>query len=329
MLDEPNSKIIYYRLIALWVTVEAFLGGIIHAFKLPISGLVVGSGAIICLSMIAKFAHHKSALLQATIIVCIFKLMLSPHSPIAAYFAVLFQGVLAQIIFINNKHYKLKVMLLAILCLFESGIQRILVMTIIYGKDLWLAIDTFIQTICGNQEITRYSYFIIALYLIAHVLVGILVGIFIKNIPDKLNSYNLQPLQSKEESRLEINPKPEKNKNYFLELAILVSSIALFLAIKLEYIPFNKTWKSIATIISRAILIVSIWRTILSPIIHYFLTIWLKKETKKNQSTILLINNILPEIVAIVKDSWAFSKKQKTKSWTTFCMLTLKKTLTI
>jgi hypothetical protein len=87
------EKQVYYRLIALWVLCEAFLGGIIHGLKLPISGLVVGSGAIICICLIAYNVQVKGAIIKATIIVAIFKMMLSPHSPPTAYVAVFVPGV--------------------------------------------------------------------------------------------------------------------------------------------------------------------------------------------------------------------------------------------
>jgi hypothetical protein len=47
------DKLIYYRLIALWVLCEAMLGGIIHGFKIPVSGLIVGSFAVVCNCLIA------------------------------------------------------------------------------------------------------------------------------------------------------------------------------------------------------------------------------------------------------------------------------------
>jgi ABC-type thiamin/hydroxymethylpyrimidine transport system permease subunit len=84
---------VYYRLIALWVMVEAVLGGMIHGLKLPVSGLIVGSCAVLCICLIAYYVPARGAILKATVVVAIFKMMLSPQSPPAAYLAVFFQGV--------------------------------------------------------------------------------------------------------------------------------------------------------------------------------------------------------------------------------------------
>src|SRR5436190_3357420 len=95
----------YYRLIALWVVCEAMLGGIIHGLKLPVSGLIVGSAAVICISMISYYNPKRGSILKATIIVAIFKMMLSPQSPFPAYIAVFFQGLIAELIFMNRKSF--------------------------------------------------------------------------------------------------------------------------------------------------------------------------------------------------------------------------------
>ena len=130
------DKQIYYRLIALWVLCEAVLGGMMHAVKIPFTGIVVSSAAVICISLIAYYVPVKGAILKATIIVAIFKLMLSPHTPPTAYVAVFFQGLMGQILFFNLRFFRLSCILLAVLALVESPIQRIIVVTVLYGDNL-------------------------------------------------------------------------------------------------------------------------------------------------------------------------------------------------
>ena len=67
-----GSKLVYFRLIALWVICEAMLGGIIHGLKLPVSGLVVGSCAIVCICLIGRYVPEKGSIIKATVIVCDF-----------------------------------------------------------------------------------------------------------------------------------------------------------------------------------------------------------------------------------------------------------------
>ena len=136
-----NRAVIYHRLIALWSICEAFGGGLLHAFKIPFTGLFVNSLAVICITLIGYHYRKPGAIIKATMIVCIFKLMLSPHSPPTAYIAVLFQGFLGQLLFTRTTNFTAKAIILASLSLVESSIQRLLVLVIIYGTSFWQAIS--------------------------------------------------------------------------------------------------------------------------------------------------------------------------------------------
>ena len=64
-MNEPQNirgNVIYYRLIALWFLCEAIMGGIIHAAKIPVSGLIVGSCVVVCICLIAFYNPAKGAI---------------------------------------------------------------------------------------------------------------------------------------------------------------------------------------------------------------------------------------------------------------------------
>jgi hypothetical protein len=128
MIPKPNIAspgIIYFRLIGLWILCEAVLGGIIHGLRIPVSGLIVGSSAVVCICLIAWYNPLKGTILKATIIVAIFKMMLSPQAPPTAYVAVFFQGILGEAIFWKRRLYTVSCILFGALALIESGLQRI------------------------------------------------------------------------------------------------------------------------------------------------------------------------------------------------------------
>src|ERR1700741_1919680 len=164
------NRSIYYRLVALWGLCEAMLGGIIHGLKIPISGLVVGSCAILCICLIAFYVPVKGVIIKATIIVAIFKMMLSPQAPPPAYIAVFFQGLLGELLFWNKRYYAVSCMILAVLGLLESGLQRILVLTIVYGNDLWTVINNFINGLTKQKVPTNYSLLIGGGYVLLHLI---------------------------------------------------------------------------------------------------------------------------------------------------------------
>ena len=183
------NKQVYYRLIALWVLCEAMLGGIIHGFKIPVSGLVVGSCAIVCICLIAWYVPTKGAIIKATIIVAVFKMMLSPQAPPPAYIAVFFQGLLGELLFWNKRYFKLSCILLAVLGLLESGLQRILVLTIVYGNDLWKVINNFINGLTKQKVTTNYSLWIGVAYVALHFITGIVVGWWASLLPRQIEKW--------------------------------------------------------------------------------------------------------------------------------------------
>ncbi len=89
---EKDTQRIIQRLTALWALNEAFLGGILHGFRIPQTGLVVGGIAVICISAIAWHRQRPGEIIKATFVVLLIKGILSPHTPLNAYAAVLFQG---------------------------------------------------------------------------------------------------------------------------------------------------------------------------------------------------------------------------------------------
>ncbi len=73
------------RITAMWALSEAALGGILHAFKIPLTGLFVNGSAVIFIALIAYYAQKSGAILRATLIVLLVKGGVSPHTPINAY----------------------------------------------------------------------------------------------------------------------------------------------------------------------------------------------------------------------------------------------------
>ena len=140
---QRNSKIIS-RLTALWALSEAGLGGVLHALQSPFTGLFVGGFAIVLISLIAYFAEDKwDTIFRSLLVVLIIKLAVSPHSPPTSYLAVSFQALMAALIYSKLSLTQWSAMLLGVVTLVESAIQKLLVLTLIYGNSLWEAIDSF------------------------------------------------------------------------------------------------------------------------------------------------------------------------------------------
>jgi len=310
-----NSKIstqVYYSLIALWAIAEAFVGGVIHDAKLPVSGLIIGSCAVACLCLIGNYYNTKFSIIRATIIVCIFKFILSPQSPPTAYFAVMFQGLLAQLFFYNNKWFLLKCVLFSVLCLVESACQRIIILTILNGQNFWLAINIFIQKITHHAAVTNYSYVLIIFYIILHVLAGLAIGFYVGLLPPKITAFVPMKLKVDLETKkvLPINSK-EKKKNKYGKLLWFSFFLVLLLAIQHYFIAEKSLENIIIKIFIRVLFLMLIWMVLLKPLAESILRKWLQNQQSKYAIVVAEINNLLPIIMGFIKQSWQESGNKK------------------
>src|SRR5688572_17733998 len=308
-----NARLqVQYRLIAVWALAEGFMGGILHGLHLPVTGLVVGSISVCCLALLSRVSERRSDMLKATFLVLAVKAMLSPHSPPMAYFAVFSQGFLAAILFYFSRRYKLNCYLLAILTQLQSAIQHIIVVLVVFGLDIWQALDQYLNKITATLGLTGvpYAFLLAGIYVGLHLLTGIFTGWFAGKLPEWLRKRAVQPIETVglEPEKVEpvVKPKSAKKKIRFNVIFLLIWAFlaAVFLqsyfGIGPAVLPKAKAFQ----ILLRSALIVSIWYFVVSPFLMERFNNWLARRKGGLQNELLLIQNLLPEMQALLKKSW-------------------------
>lgn len=327
------DKQIYYRLIALWVLCEAVLGGMMHAVKLPFTGIVVSSGAVICICLIAYYVPVKGAILRATIIVAVFKMMLSPHTPPTAYIAVFFQGMMGQILFFNLRFFRLSCIFLAVFALVESALQRIIVLAILYGNNFWNAMNEYVRKLTGDNSVTNYSLVAATGYIIMHVFIGLIVGVFAGSIVWQSKSWSilheeyLIAVAPATDAAGKARPKRKKKITYFFVFIWIVLAV-LFLQswfhIGKAILPPN----ALLQILLRSVLIILTWYFLLSPLLSAFIKKWLANQQVRSGNEINEVILLLPATKYIFQKSWELSSSVKGwKRLSVFCKIVLVNTL--
>lgn len=310
------DKQIYYRLVALWVISEALVGGLIHGLKLPFSGLIVGSTAVLCICLIGYYAPAKWAILKATIIVAIFKMLLSPQTPPTAFIAVFFQGLTGQVLFYNHRHFKISCILLGIIALAESALQRIIVFTLIYGTNFWKAINEFIRKVTGEQNITNYSMIIAGGYVILHAIIGFAVGLgsaaIIKRSVQWKPAFLEYIIEGVDEPLPEVEEKRSRKKRLKIFFFIIwIALIGLFIQSRFQIgeplLPEN----IVIQILIRSVLILLTWYFLLKPLLIHWMQKWLTQQRTRLTADIGRIVSILPFTRYIFIKSWEMSGRQK------------------
>lgn len=316
-MNEPHNisgNVIYYRLIALWVLCEAMLGGIIHAAKIPVSGLIVGSCAVVCICLIAFYNPTKGTIIKATIIVAIFKMMLSPQAPPLAYLAVFFQGFLGELFFWNKNFYRLSCLLLGLIALLESALQRIIVLTIIYGNNFWKAINDFINELTKQKNFTNYSLIIAIGYVLMHIVVGLLIGWWTGLIPQKVVIWKEQELNVNEATEINSFLPSKRKKRKWLKKGVVVIWICLILLYCQSYFKIGRSIlpsSLILQIFIRSVIIILAWYFVIGPLISFLVKNWLQKKQLQSKAEIQQIAVLLPDMQRLIKETWQKTKEKK------------------
>lgn len=303
------NKQVYYRLIALWVLSEAMLGGVIHGLNIPVSGLVVGSCAITCISLIAWYQPERGAVLKATVIVAVFKMMLSPQAPPPAYIAVFFQGLLGELLFRKDrKFFRASCILFAVAALLESGLQRILVLTIVYGNDIWIVINNFLRNITRSKVSTNYSLLIGIAYVMLHFVTGIIAGGWVAGLPARIEKWGagganvllLDTQQAAAISRQALKRKRRRAGLIIIWILLTGLYIQSYYKIGTPLLPSHISLK----ILLRSLIIVLAWVFIVAPFLKKILHNWLQRKQSQASSEVQLVLELLPLIKQLLIKSW-------------------------
>ena len=179
------------RLTALWALNEAGLGGLVHALRVPFTGVVVGSTAVVLIALIAFFAERRMpAILKATVVVILVKAAASPHTPLPAYVAVGFQGLMGALLFGRLPSLRLGALLLGLLALWQGALQKLVVMSLLYGRSLWDSVDAVGRWILekmgrGPGDLSPTGWFLVV-YLGYYTLAGLITGWLAGAIPREI-----------------------------------------------------------------------------------------------------------------------------------------------
>jgi len=308
------------RITALWAFSESTFGGILHALSIPFRGAFINAASVLFISLIGLFSKRSKEILKATIIVILIKAIVSPHSPLTAYFAVSVQGLLGFILFYNKRFYKLSAFLLAVFTLLFSGFQKVIVLTVLFGNTIWKSFNIFAQNVAkefvelGFSPDTNYSLILILIYASIHLLIGILTGIYAGKLPEKIKYYS--------ESLPEINldfaddklPKKEKkrrNKIWILRpsgiIVMLLCIIALIFSFYSEELTDTKN--EIVIMIIRAIALTFLWYSLLAPFVKNLFQKFLEKNKSKHSEEINEMMNLFPQFRKIVSYCWKESQR--------------------
>jgi len=262
------------RLTALWALNEAGLGGLIHALRVPFTGIVVGSTAVVLIALIAYFAEQKGrAILKAMVVVLLIKAAASPHTPLPAYASVVFQGLAGSLLFGFLPSIRLSALLLGLLALWQGAVQKLLVMTILYGATLWESVDAAGHWILerlgsGPGGLSPTAWFLV-FYLGYYTLCGLATGWLAGAIPREVERALKEPRSSRpvpEEPPAALPSTLPSRKRWWRRAPVKAGVfLAVFLGVLMLLNPGQAGWVRGLRVMVRALLVLGIWLAVARP----------------------------------------------------------------
>jgi len=262
------------RLTVLWALNEAGLGGLIHALRVPFTGIVVGSTAVVLIALIAYFAEQKGrAILKAMVVVLLIKAAASPHTPLPAYGAVAFQGLAGSFLFGFLPSIRLAALLLGLLALWQGAVQKLLVLTILYGSSLWESVDAVGRWIMewlgsGPGGLSPTVWFL-TLYLGYYTLGGLITGWLAGSIPNEIEEALRSPPPPRPPLGEEAPalPTAPTRKRWWRRAPFRGGVfLAVLLGILILVYPGQAGWVRGLRVMARALLVLVVWIVVIRPI---------------------------------------------------------------
>ncbi|MFM9947240.1 MAG: hypothetical protein ACKV1O_04820 [Saprospiraceae bacterium] len=314
-----DERLIMIRLTALWALNEAGLGGLMHLFRSPFTGIFVGGSAILLIALIAHFSKKPgAAILRALLLVLIIKGVVSPHSPLPAYLAVSFQGLLGALLFSRLSSFRLAALLLGALGLLEAALQKLLVTTLLFGMPIWKAIDAFVDSVLqkfgvmDTDEAVRGSLWLIGWYIGLYFVSGLLIGWLAGRLPAEVKTAAGR-LSVPEISGTEDEPSGKRPHRAFWQKPALrwIAFLLLLLTAIYLFAPASREVLAPLWLLVRVVGVIAVWYFLLAPLLMRLLQRFLQKKASEYREEVAAALELLPVFRVLAKAAWAETRPMK------------------
>ena len=291
-----------------------------HALHLPFTGIFVGGFAIIIVSLLASLPNERiaerqgvfSRIVKATILVLLVKAAVSPQSPPPAYIAVAFQGFLGAVLF-RWLPFKPASILLGIIAMAESALQRIVIMTLIYGKSIWQAVDTAFDSIVKEFHLPAdisFSIWLIVAYAGFYATWGFILGLWMIKLPRKINDLAANVYEKESELLINITSPVQQKRKKRSKLLMLIMVLILIVAVLL--LDRNSVGKA-AYVVFRTLAVVGLLAWVVNPLFRWGMARWVKQAKGERARSLKEVVAVLPELRGYLAPAYHNAMKQK--SW--------------
>lgn len=302
---DPSTAV--FRLTAFWALSECGLGGILHALKVPFSGLFLCGISVSILTLILFYCKvNRAIFFQSLATVLIIKFTLSPHSSLSSYFSVGFQGFVGYVIYRLFSFNYITILTTVLIAYFETATHKIVTLTIFGGMTFWKSVSAFIDKlisetfgIANSHGLQMALVFYYAIYVSAAFIISIWLYSFLQKI--KLLKFVPISLTSLEEVKFE-----KTQKSNFKVILIL-----LIFLIPSCYLLYVGDSSSLFHYLLRTMLLLCVWYFMINPLLQYFVNSFMSQKAVQHKSRIEELKLFFPVLKGILNYTWKNSQHKK------------------
>ncbi len=292
------------RLTALWAVTEVSLGGLMHALRIPFSGLFVGSTALLCLFLMTRHTRRPADLVRALAVVALVKALGSPQASPFAYVAMAVQTLCCLPLTGRLGRSKAAVALFLGLAAMYSPFQRLLVIWITLGSEGTEAVLQWAHGVAGSLGLPDTSLWIalavyFGLYLAASCVVVALAWRWMSGLPDDEQLKKAWASRVKERAAETGAMEPRPWLKGGATLTLLASGAVLAWA--------SLSDSSWATLFWRPTLVVVAWVALVRPALVWWLQRQARRHRRRHEGLLQSIWNLFPALRRLVAFSWHWS----------------------
>lgn len=288
------------RLTYLWAFAEGGLGGMMHLLHIPMTGFLIGGISVIINVFIAAYSKvNARTMLSSLGLVLLCKFALSPHSPLGAYVAVSFQGILALLIFSIVGVNRFSILLYAILVMLENAIQKPLMAYLIFRDELIQGISITVNKFFKNRQLTENFLFgLTSIYFGIYTIWALIIGHWAYAFLGSIEKFKLDSSILLNQRQLP-SEKPRGNKKV---IWVIMTFSVIFFFLFFYFSSVKVHWTIYA-------LKAFTWFLILALILPFILRFILQYFSKRSESKVLHSLSLMPAIKENMRRSFEFVSK--------------------
>lgn len=256
-------------------------------------------------SVMDRIKRITTSLGSALIFVLAVKAIVSPHSPIGAYFAVSLQALLGMIFFSLIPQFRVAAMFTAVGATVTSAAQKLIILVILFGTPLFEAIDSFVISTAEKLEFIAVgetfsaSLWLAMTFVGVYAIGGVLIGWFTGLVPVQLNQHHDDLDKVVKGFQHSINsPQPNRKKSNWSRLAFLSMVLVAFL-VEYFFLSSDAAWIQLL----RTLSVVLLWFLMIQPLLK-----WLIRSKASNSNVAQQANEIqqsLPDYLNFARYAWS------------------------